>query len=264
MAHPASPGPAQQEDRATRFRDLHIAGRPLLLFNVWDVGSAKVVADAGAQAIATSSWSVAAAHGYPDGEQLPFRVALANARSIAAAVNLPVSVDIEAGYGSAPDAVAASVRDVIATGAIGFNLEDQDIARGALYPIRDQSRRICAARTAADAKTHGAFVNARTDVFLNAEPTTHDERVLDEAVRRAEAYASAGADGLFAPGLRNASLIETLCRRCPLPVNIMVVPQVPTPERLAALGVARISHGPEPYRVAMQSLAQAAQRAYGA
>jgi methylisocitrate lyase len=248
--------------RAQRFRDLHVAGKPLVLFNAWDAGSANAVADAGAPAIATSSWAVAAAHGYSDGEQLPLEAALANLRRIVKSVELPVSVDLEAGYGTSPEAVAAAVRKVIAAGAIGLNLEDQDIRRGALYSIGEQSIRIAAARKAANAHAPGCFINARTDLFLNIDPTGHDVGLIHEAIRRAAAYADAGADGFFAPGLRNESLIAGLRQECPLPLNIMVVPDLPAHGRLAELGVSRISYGPQPYRLAMQSLAEAASGAY--
>jgi 2-methylisocitrate lyase-like PEP mutase family enzyme len=248
--------------RAREFRALHVAGHPFVLYNVWDAGSGKTVADAGARAIGTSSWSVAAAQGSSDGERLPFERVLEVLRAIVGAVELPVTVDLEAGYGTTPDAVGIAVGAVIGEGAIGCNLEDQDIGRGELYGIDDQCRRLAAARRAADAHGVRAFINARTDIFLNAAPAAHDERLLDDAVRRATAYAEAGADGFFAPGLREASQIEKLCAACALPVNVMIVPGLPSHARLAQLGVARISYGPRPYVELMKHLLQAARRIY--
>ena len=140
-----------QTDKATAFRALHARGRPLVLLNIWDAGSAKAVADGGAPALATGSWSVAAAHGYADGEQLPFALALENLRRIVAAVDVPVSIDIESGYGDAPDAVATAVRGTIEAGAVGCNLEDSFPRDGTLRTLDDQVRRIRAARAAADA-----------------------------------------------------------------------------------------------------------------
>ena len=233
----------------------------MVLFNIWDAGTARAAARAGVKAIATGSWSVAAAHGHEDGEQLPFALALANLERIVVAVELPVSVDLESGYGATSRAVAEAVAAVLRAGAVGFNLEDQISGRDGLYPIAEQSSRVAAARRASDEGGVPVFLNARTDLFLNADPSAHDAALLDAALARADAYASAGADGFFVPGLRGESLIEELCRRSPLPVNIMLQPGSPTPARLAALGVARISHGPGPYRLAMQLIEDAARNA---
>ncbi|HEX9772169.1 MAG TPA: isocitrate lyase/phosphoenolpyruvate mutase family protein [Steroidobacteraceae bacterium] len=250
-----------QKARAEAFKSLHKPGDPLVLFNAWDAGSAKAVAAAGAKAIATGSWSVAAAHGYPDGEGLPLELAIANLARIVAAVDLPVTIDLEAGYGAGPDAVGESVTRAIQAGAIGFNLEDQVIDGDGLYSIDDQAARIRAARAAADRLSIPAFINARTDVFLKADAPKHDAVLLDAALLRAAAYADAGASGLFVPGLVDAGLIGKLCTASPLPVNVMVLPALPPRVQLAKLGVARISHGPGPYRLAMQFLEKAAREA---
>lgn len=250
-----------QKARAEAFKSLHKPGDPLVLFNAWDAGSAKAVAAAGAKAIATGSWSVAAAHGYPDGEGLPLELAIANLARIVAAVDLPVTIDLEAGYGAGPDAVGESVTRAIQAGAIGFNLEDQVIDGDGLYSIDDQAARIRAARAAADRLSIPAFINARTDVFLKADAPKHDAVLLDAALLRAAAYADAGASGLFVPGLVDAGLIGKLCTTSPLPVNVMVLPALPPRVQLAKLGVARISHGPGPYRLAMQFLEKAAREA---
>jgi 2-methylisocitrate lyase-like PEP mutase family enzyme len=253
--------PAQLE-RAAAFHRLHVKGNPLVLYNIWDAGTAQAVARAGAQAIATGSWSVAAAHGFADGERLPFELALVNLREIVAAVELPVTIDLEAGYGAAPDAVAASTTKALQAGAIGFNLEDQIIGADTLYSVADQGSRVRAARQAADRAGLPAYINARTDLFLNADPARHDHALVAAALERAVAYAAAGASGFFAPGLIDESLIERLCKACPLPVNILVRPNAPSAKRLAALGVARISYGPGPYRLAMQSIEDAARQAH--
>ena len=254
----------EQQKRAERFRDLHVKGEPLVLFNVWDAGSAKAVAASGAQAVATGSWSVAAAHGFGDGERLPLRLALENLARIVASVDLPVSCDIEGGYGPEPAAVAETVAGVLAAGAVGVNLEDGVIGGEGLYPLEVQAVRIRAAREAAKAASVALFINARTDVFLQLDPAAHDERVVDEAVRRAVAYAEAGANGFFAPGLVDAQHVETLCRRSPLPVNIMMLTGAPPAGQLAGLGVARVSYGPGPYQQAMAALTEAAHAAQSA
>ena len=237
-----------QSAHAATFHALHEKGNPVILYSIWDPGSAKVVADAGAKAIATGSWPVAAAHGYADGEQIPLDLAMDNLRRIVAAVDLPVSVDLEGGYGAEPAVVAETVERACNAGAVGFNFEDQIVGGSGLYDVPAQVSRITAARTAADKSGWSAFINARTDLFLKAKPDTHDQVMLDEAIARAKAYEDAGANGFFAPGLADEGLIGTLCEATSLPVNIIALPHVPDTPTLAGLGVARISYGPVPYR----------------
>jgi len=250
-----------QNDKARLFHSLHVPGRPLVLFNAWDAGSARAVADAGAAAIATGSWSVAAANGFVDGEKLPLSSALENLRRIVAAVAQPVTVDLESGYGDAPEPVAATVAAALEAGAIGCNLEDSFPADGRLRDIGEQAARLAAARQAAREAGVAMFINARTDVFFQQPAQAHDMSMVDAALERARAYAEAGASGLFVPGVIAEPLIARLAQASPLPLNIMVMPGVPARARLAELGVARISHGPGPYRGAMQWLTDAARAA---
>jgi len=254
----------RQTELAADFRRLHVRGDPLILFNVWDAGTARSVAAAGAKAIATSSWSVAAAQGYDDGQAMPWDAALANLARIVASVALPVTVDLEAGYGDAPAKVAGTVAAAIAAGAVGCNLEDQIVGGEGLFSIGDQSTRIRAAREAAERTKVPAFINARTDLFLKAAPEQHNEALLQQAIERTNAYADAGADGIFVPGLANEKWIAELCEASPLPVNIMSLAVEPTAKRLAELGVARISHGPAPYWQTMKMLEAAARQAFAA
>ena len=225
---------AQLQDRARRLTGLHVKGDPLILFNVWDAGSAKAVRDAGAQAIATGSWSVAAAHGYGDGEQLLFDLVVANVQRIAASVDLAVTVDLESRYGRGGAQIEENVARVIAAGAVGINFEDQWIGEGVIYCVEEQSARIAAVRAAAVAASVPMFINARTDLFLESEPARHPEH-MDDAIRRARAYADAGASGLFVPGLRDPALIARICEGSTMPVNVMFTPEGPTIERLATL-----------------------------
>lgn len=247
------------KDKAEQFQALHVPGRPLVLFNAWDPGSAKAVAAGGALAIATGSWSVAAANGYADGEQMPLDLAIDNLARIVRAVDLPVALDLESGYGNEAEAVAQSVGCALHAGAVGCNLEDSFPATGALRPTDKQVSRLGAARAAA--RGWPFFINARTDVFLKAATDTHDEAMLDEAIARALAYAHAGASGIFVPGLVDKSLIARLVAHSPLPVNIMVTDQAPSLQELADLGVARVSHAGRPYRQMMKALEQAARAA---
>ena len=252
---------SNQADRARAFAAFHIPGKPLVLFNVWDPGSAKAVAQAGAKALATGSWSVAAAHGFADGEKIPLDLALDNFRRIAASTALPVSMDIESGYGKTPEEVGRTVARSLEAGAIGCNLEDSLPETGKLRDQAEQVQRIRAARKAAEAAGIPYFINARTDVFFQGPAKDHDAAMLEAALGRARAYATAGASGLFVPGLVDKALLARLCASSSLPVNVMVGTGTPGLAALAEIGVARVSHGPGPYRAAMAALAEAAKGA---
>ena len=241
-----------------RFAALHVPGDPLILFNIWDAGSAQAVAKAGAKAIATGSASVAMANGFADGEQLPMDFALANARRIADSVELPVTVDFEGAYSNDPDQVALNIGLLAETGAVGCNFEDQVVGGEGLHPIAVQAERIAAARQAVGADF---FINVRTDLFLKAPQESHDQAMLDEAIERVRAYAEAGASGFFVPMLGDPDMLRGLCAESPIPVNFMTYPGCPPNAEVAATGVARISHGPFPHMGLMAQLEQAAREA---
>ncbi len=248
---------------AEQFRSLHVAGKPLVLFNIWDVGSAKAVAAGGAPAIATGSWSVAMATGYDDGEHVPFEFVLANLKRITAATGLPVSIDLESGYGEKPADVARTIARVIEVGAVGCNIEDSFPENGTLREPADNARRIASARAAAESAGIPFFINARTDDFMQAPREIHNLPLLRSALERGRAYAGAGADGLFIPGLVDPGLIERAARESPLPLNVMRSASAPPLSQLASLGVARVSHGPGPYRAMMKALEEASREAIG-
>ena len=253
---------ADQIVKARNFKSLHIKNNPLILYNIWDAGTAEIVADAGAKAIATGSWAVAKANGKSDGEKLPIETAMNNLKLIVDVVDLPVSIDIEGGYGSNPQQVADTVVRAIASGAVGINLEDQIIGANALYEIDNQVARLAAVRKAIDTTKIPAFINARTDIFLQASPDAQTDLLLNKAIERAKAYHQAGADGFFVPGLIDKAAIKTLCEISPLPINIMVIPNCPSRTSLAELGVARISYGPSPYQETMNIFAVGAKAIY--
>lgn len=241
--------------RFETFAALHVPGDPVILYNIWDPGSARAVADAGAKAIATGSHPVAKAFGFPDGQAIPIDLALANAARIVAAVDLPVTVDFEGAYAVDPDEAAANVAMLAETGAVGCNFEDQVIGGEGLHPVALQAARIRAIRAAVGPDF---FINARTDLFLKARLSTHDEAMVDAAIERARAYAEAGASGFFVPLLANLKLLERCCAASPLPVNVIAFPGAPSTADVAKAGAARISHGPYPWNLAMKALSEAA------
>jgi 2-methylisocitrate lyase-like PEP mutase family enzyme len=240
------------------FARLHQSGTPLVLFNVWDAGTAQAVAKAYAKAIATGSASVAMANGLDDGQELPLEFALANARRIVEAVDLPVTVDFEGAYSSDPAEGARNIARLAETGAVGCNFEDQIVGGEGLHPISVQAERIAAARAAVGPDF---FINVRTDLFLKARQEVHDEAMLDEAIARVRAYAEAGASGYFVPMLGKLDYLRRLCAESPVPVNFMTYPGCPSNAEVAATGVARISHGPFPHMALMARFEQMAREA---
>lgn len=247
-----------QSDKAETFARLHVPGNPVIIYNVWDAGSAAAVAAAGARAIGTGSWSVAAAQGHGDGEGLPLSLLEAIVARIVASVPLPVSIDFEGAYAEAPDAAAANVSRLIELGVVGINFEDQVVAAGnAIHAIDQQQARIRAIRSQAQARLPGFFINTRTDLFLQA-PVEEHAGLVEAAIERGQAYAEAGGSGFFVPGLADPDAIGRICAAVPLPVNIMASTRTPEMATLCDLGVARISHGPGPFRAAMAELTERA------
>ncbi len=252
-----------QIEKARIFQALHRKGDPLVLYNIWDAGTAGAVAAAGAKALATGSWSVAAANGYADGEAIPRDVLVEVARAVVTSTDLPVSIDFEGAYSDDPKQAAANVTLLMDAGVVGINLEDQVVGGEGLHSIESQTARIRAIRAAADERGLPFFINARTDLFLKASDDSHPG-LLDEAITRAHAFAEAGANGFFAPWLADPALISRLCEASPLPVNIMMKTGAPTVRELADCGVSRISFGPGPYRAMIEWLKGEAAKVYGA
>ncbi|HKC03996.1 MAG TPA: isocitrate lyase/phosphoenolpyruvate mutase family protein [Sphingomicrobium sp.] len=238
------------------FAALHVPGDPIILYNIWDVGSALTVVRAGGKALATGSHPVADANGWPDGQNVPIDFALANAERIVAAVDVPLTVDFEGGYGSEPDEVGHNVARLAATGAVGCNFEDQVIGGEGLHPLDLQVRKIAAIRKAVGDQF---FINARTDLFLKTQ--TYDDALIDQVVERGKAFADAGASGFFVPRLADPSQIERIVREMPLPLNVIAFPGAPDKQVWADAGVARISHGPFPHRALMAKFEEMARNA---
>ena len=247
-----------QADKAALFRRQHQGPGILVLPNVWDVASARIVEQAGFPAIATSSAGVAFALGYPDGERISRDEMAAAVARIAAHVGVPVTADMEAGYGRRPADAAATVRAVIAAGAVGMNFEDSPGEGGEpLLPEALQVERVRAAREAAEPTGVPFVLNARTDVFLEqvGEPAGR----LAHAVRRLNAYRAAGADCLFAPGVSDPATIAMLVKEVHGPLNVLAVAASPPIRELERLGVARASLGSGPMRAGLTVLRRLAE-----
>ncbi|MFE2518605.1 isocitrate lyase/PEP mutase family protein [Streptomyces mirabilis] len=244
-------------ETALAFRALHIPGRPLVLPNAWDTASARLVEEAGAAAVATTSAGLAWDLGTADGDRLDRDRALGTVARVAAVVRVPVSADIESGYAKDAAGVGDTIRAVLAAGAVGVNIEDAlydgegddgegvgDGGRGPLRPVAEQAERIAAARGAADAAGVPLFINARIDTVLRGAGG------VEETLERAAAFLAAGADGIFVPGAVDPGTVKSLVAGVEGPLNVLVGPGAPSVAELAALGVARISTG--------SSIAQAA------
>ncbi|MFF3333145.1 isocitrate lyase/phosphoenolpyruvate mutase family protein [Streptomyces sp. NPDC002888] len=226
-------------DRALAFRALHVPGRPLVLPNAWDTASARIVEDAGAPAVATTSAGIAWALGAADGDRLERDRAVAAVAAITAAVRVPVSADIEGGYAPDPAGVADTVRAVLDAGAAGINIEDAlyEDGEGPLRAVAEQAERIGAAREAADAEGVPLFVNARIDTLLTGVGG------VDLTLERAAAFRAAGADGIFVPGAVDRETVKLLVDGVDGPLNVMIGPGALPVAELAGLGVARVSAG---------------------
>jgi 2-methylisocitrate lyase-like PEP mutase family enzyme len=232
-------------DSARAFRALHQSGL-LILPNAWDAGSARIIAHAGAQAIATSSAAVAWAHGYPDGEAVPVDALLSTIREIVRVVGIPVSADVEAGFASDAEAAGAFATRVIDAGAVGVNVEDGTGAPE-LLAAKIGRMKAAAAKSGVD-----LWINARTDVYLRK--LQEGEAAYAESVTRARRYREAGADSIFVPAAVDETLLARLVPEVVLPLNVLAWPGMPPVHRLRELGVRRLSAGGGIGRAALNSV----------
>ena len=223
------------DDRSRTFRRLHAGPDILLLANAWDAASARLIETLGAKAIATTSAGVAWSHGYPDGHGLPVSLLFSTVADIARVVGVPLTVDIEGGYADDPAAVGEAVARVVDAGAVGINIEDGAGTPDLLCAKIDQAKR-AALQAGVD-----LFVNARTDVYLRG--LAHGDAAVAETVARGRRYREAGCDGLFVPGVVEASAIRALVDAVERPLNVLLWPELPDAAELQTLGVRRLSAG---------------------
>ena len=238
-----------QRDLAERFRAMHVPGEPVLLPNAWDAASARMLESLGFGAVATTSAGVAFVEGFPDGQEIGRNAMLAGVTRVVRSVRVPVTADMEGGYGpTVADAVATAL-GVISSGAIGLNFEDATPTRGTLFDAEKQAERIAAIRKTGEEYGMPLVINARTDTYLESvgEPGGR----FAETVRRAAIYRAAGADCIFVPGVDDAQTIGALVKAIDAPVNVLANADMPPLAELGRLGVARVSLGSAPYRRAL-------------
>lgn len=232
-----------QVQKAERFRTLHSGGRILVLPNIWDPGGARMLEWLGYPAVATASASVAYSLGYDDCQQITFDAMLDVVGRVAAAVNVPVTADMEWGYAEQPQEVAENMRQVLRAGAVGINLEDSIREGEVMFDTEFQCARIQAVREMARQEGIPLFINARTDVFWPRVPGSDAEK-FDAAVARGKAYLQAGADGFYPIILGNLTTLKRLCEAIPAPLNVLAPTAHATLQELEEAGIARLSLGP--------------------
>jgi 2-methylisocitrate lyase-like PEP mutase family enzyme len=248
----------QQESQAKKLKSLHHNPKILLLPNAWDVASARIFEQAGFDAIATTSAGIAFTLGYPDGQQISRDEMLEVVARIASAVKIPITADVEAGYGDRPEDAAETARGVIQAGAVGMNLEDAtNDPQNSLVPLSLQLEKIAAVREQAASSKVSVVLNARTDTYLlQVGPT---EKRYDETLRRLSTFRDSGADCVFVPGLRDTETIRRLVVDLDCPLNILAGPGSPSVPELERLGVARVSLGSGPMRATLGLVQRIAQ-----
>ncbi len=234
-----------QIEKAEEFRSLHQTKRVLILPNAWDVPSARVFEDAGFPAIATSSAALSVSLGYPDGEKIAKNDLFTVLRKIAGILTVPLSADIESGFGASTEQLSDTIRRVIEAGAVGINMEDiSDFERKTLLPIEKQVERLKTVRRVSDSQGIPLVINARTDAYRFG--AGDEKSKLEETIRREKAYETAGADCLYPMGLTDKETIATFVKAVNKPVNIMARKGAPTISELEKIGVKRLSLGPTP------------------
>lgn len=243
----------ERDSKYKLFKSLHTVGKPFILPNAWDAMSAKLLRQCGFPAIGTTSAGIAASLGLADGERIGMRTMMAAVSRIACAVDIPVTADLEAGYGCAPREIGELARMAAAAGAAGLNIEDgAGGEKPLLLDAEEQARRIVAMKETTHAAGLPLFVNARIDTYWYG--IGDKERRLHETLERAEIYRRAGADGIFVPGLNDLETIRIVAGAVSLPLNVLASPDLPGLTALAEAGVARVSTGSGPYRAAMTAL----------
>ncbi|WP_353717547.1 isocitrate lyase/phosphoenolpyruvate mutase family protein [Dyadobacter sp. 676] len=241
---------SSQSEKADLLKKLHHSGKMLVLPNIWDAAGAMLLEKLGYPAVATASAAIARANGFEDGERIPFDSLLLIISQIVKSVNVPVTVDMEAGYASDHETLRSNIRRLIAAGVAGINIEDTDVNSRALLPVEEQVEKLRVIGRVADRENTRLFVNARTDIFL-VKPDLPEDQKLALAIERGRAYVGAGADGVYPIFVTDEETIKTLVNALKVPVNVLARPGAPDLDALQRLGVARVSFGPNVHRATL-------------
>ncbi len=248
-----------QSEKAATFLALHLAPELLVLPNIWNPLGARMLVGLGYPAVATASAAVAYSLGFDDGERIEFSTMLGVIRSIAAAIDVPLTADIESGYADGLDGLTENVREVLRAGAVGINIEDSPRERGPLRPAADQCNRIRAARVAAEQEGVPLVINARIDTFLGGFEGSRGDKI-EETIRRARAYLEAGADCIYPIGPGDIETLAAIREATEAPINVYAHARTAPMRELEAAGVSRLSLGPNLLKAAFTTVRDAARR----
>ncbi|MGG7660963.1 isocitrate lyase/PEP mutase family protein [Dyadobacter sp. BHUBP1] len=244
---------SSQSEKADLLKKLHHSGRMLVLPNIWDAAGAVLLEKLGYPAVATASAAIARAHGYEDGERIPFDFLLGIVAQIVKTVNVPVTVDIEAGYAADNEMLRSNIRRLIAAGVAGINIEDSDVRTHELLPVGEQVEKLKVIGRLAERENTRLFINARTDIFL-VNPELSEDQKLALAIERGRAYVEAGADGIYPIFATGEETLKTLVNALKVPINVIAKSDAPDLDVLQTLGVARVSFGPNLHRATLLSM----------
>ena len=244
---------SSQAEKADLLKKLHYSGKTLVLPNIWDAAGAVLLENLGYPAVATASAAIARAHGYEDGERIPFDFLLAIVAQIVKSVGVPVTVDIEAGYAADNETLKSNIRRLISAGVAGINIEDSDVHTHELLPIEEQVEKLKLIGRVADRENTRLFINARTDVFL-LNPDLSEDQKLALTIERGRAYVEAGADGIYPIFATEEETLKTLVNALKVPLNVIAKSGTPDLNVLQKLGVARVSFGPNVHRATLLSM----------
>jgi 2-methylisocitrate lyase-like PEP mutase family enzyme len=244
----------EQQEKAKRFYDLHHSGKLLILPNVWDCLGANLLESLQYPAIATASASVAFTNGFDDGQRISFDVVLAILKRITGSVSVPVSADIESGFAYNDEQLKQNIKQLLATGIVGINIEDTDKESNSIVPIEVQCEKIKLIKKVSEEMGVSLFINARADVYLRGKDFDTPESKFEEALKRGGAYKAAGANGFYPIGMTRREDIKRMVDQLQMPVNILTIPGIPELSVLNDIRVARVSLGPSFLKIAIKAL----------
>lgn len=239
-----------QSEKFNTFKSYHSKTNPLVLLNIWDFKSKELSEKGGVKTLATSSYAIADLHGYADGENMPFEDILSELEKIASNTSLPITVDIETGYAKTADGLKNNIKELIKLGIVGINIEDKIPDTDSLYSVEEFKNKLISIKQV----SKEIFINARTDMFFygNIEDKNTNTDILNETIKRIKEYESAGADGIFIPGLKNKEFIKEITENTSIPLNIMLDYRTENINEFQGLGISRFSFGPTIYLKLME------------